>query len=131
MAAMMKGLSSCSSYWSGRVWLDIEGKKYWLGDYSKNWNWYKSFVDSCMATSGVKCGVYSNANEWSSLFGGLQYSYGTNLPLWYPRYPYSQSPSLSDYQPFGGWNSPVMKQYIGDKAICGVNTDVNYAPSFY
>ena len=131
MRSMMSTVSACSGSWSGRVWLDIEGSQYWLGSYSKNWAWYKSLVNACMATSGLSCGIYSNQNEWVSLFGGSQYAFGTNLPLWYPRYPYNQSPSLSDYQFFGGWNTPVMKQYVGSTTVCNIGVDLDYAPNFY
>ena len=87
-----------------------------------------------MATQGVSCGVYSNSVQWQSLFGGVQYQYGTNLPLWYPRYPTSQSPTFSDFVQFGGWTRPVMKQYAGSvtqSGTCGVSLDLDYAPSFY
>jgi hypothetical protein len=32
---------TCYHVWSKRVWLDIEGPEYWLGDYSKNQEYYK------------------------------------------------------------------------------------------
>jgi hypothetical protein len=32
---------TCFDSWSKRVWLDIEGPQYWLGDYSKNQEYYK------------------------------------------------------------------------------------------
>lgn len=32
---------NCASAWSGRVWLDIEGTQYWLGDAGSNQQWYK------------------------------------------------------------------------------------------
>lgn len=132
-ASMMSGLTACSSGWSQRVWLDIEGEQYWFGDYTKNWNWYKSLVDACLAYPGVSCAVYSNAAQWGSLFGSTSkvYSKSANLPLWYPRYPNNKSPSLSDYTPFGGWSTPVMKQYVGDASLCTMEVDLNYSPSFY
>lgn len=33
--------ANCKSVWSGRVWLDIEESQYWLGDFTKNENFYK------------------------------------------------------------------------------------------
>jgi hypothetical protein len=32
---------TCYDAWSKRVWLDVEGPQYWLGDYSKNQEYYK------------------------------------------------------------------------------------------
>jgi hypothetical protein len=33
--------NNCKEVWSGRVWLDVEGSQYWLGDFEKNQAWYK------------------------------------------------------------------------------------------
>jgi hypothetical protein len=129
MATMMSGLSGCN--WSGRVWLDIEGSGYWLNNYANNWAWYKRLVNACMATSGVTCGIYSSQSQWVSLFGGSGYAYGSNLALWYPRYPYNQSPTFSDFQYFGGWTNPSIKQYVGSASACGANVDLDFSPSFY
>jgi hypothetical protein len=42
MNEMLTNLNTnCKSYWSGRVWLDIEGSSYWLGSASNNQAWYK------------------------------------------------------------------------------------------
>jgi hypothetical protein len=53
--------STCSSAWSGFVWLDIEGTQYWTGSTSSNQAFLQSLVDSCVSTLGSsKCGVYSS-----------------------------------------------------------------------
>ena len=36
--------SNCASAWSGRVWLDIEGTQYWLGNTASNQAWYQVSV---------------------------------------------------------------------------------------
>jgi hypothetical protein len=38
-------------------------------------------VDEC-GTLDLVCGVYSSASQWGPIFGGVDYSYGANLPLW-------------------------------------------------
>ena len=36
------------------------------------------------------------------------------------RYPhYDNNPSFSDFEPFGGWSNPGVKQYAGDVTVCG------------
>ena len=55
--------ANCKSSWSGRVWLDVEGSQYWLGDASKNQAWYNQLASSC-ATHGVSCGVYASSYQW-------------------------------------------------------------------
>jgi len=119
--------SNCASAWSGRVWLDIEGTQYWLGNTASNQAWYQQLVDSCSA-NGVPCGVYSSNSQWSALFGSSSYSYGSELPLWYAHYDYY--PSFGDFSPFGGWTSPHAKQYSGTSYSCDMGIDTNYSPSF-
>lgn len=117
--------SNCKSTWSGRIWLDIEGSQYWYSSTTTNRQWYQDLVDSCK-THGVSCGVYSSYYNWESIFGSVDYAYGSYLPLWYAHY--DNNPSFSDFEPFGNWNSPYAKQYKGDTTLCGQGVDMNYAP---
>jgi len=119
--------SNCKSSWSGRAWLDIEGSQYWSSSSTTNKNFYQALVDACK-TYGIRCGVYSSASQWSSIFGSTSYSYGNTLPLWYAHY--DNNPSFSDYSAFGGWSSPHAKQYSGDVTQCSMGVDKNYSPSF-
>jgi len=119
--------SNCKSAWSGRVWLDIEGSQYWLGNTASNQNWYKALYDSC-ATYGVKCGIYSSVSQWSAIFGSTTFSYGASSPLWYAHY--DNNPSFSDFAAFAGWSKPYAKQYAGDVSLCSNGVDKNYAPTW-
>jgi len=116
--------SNCKSAWSGRVWLDIEGKQYWLGNTSSNKSWYQQLADACK-TYGVKCGVYTNKTQWIDIFGSSSYSYGSSYPLWYAHY--DNKPNFSDFSSFGGWTKPHAKQYAGDVTACSVGVDKNWA----
>ena len=43
------------------------------------------------------------------------------------RYPhYDNDPSFNDFNPFGGWKEPALKQYSADRSICGAGVDLNY-----
>ena len=119
--------ANCGGKWSGRIWLDVEGAQYWLGDYAANKNWYQSLVDSCK-NYGVECGVYATKYQWQDIFGSSSYCYGNNLPLWYAHY--DNNPSFSDYSSFGCWSSPYAKQYVGDATMCSMGVDKNYSPNF-
>lgn len=128
VSQLVSGISgSCGSAWSGRVWLDIEGSQYWLGDTNANRNWYQELVAACKSTASA-CGVYSSSSQWSAIFGSSSYSYGSDLPLWYAHY--DNSASFSDFSSFGGWSSPTAKQYVGDTTLCSFGVDLDYAPSF-
>ena len=39
---------------------------------------------------------------------------------------YDNNPSFSDFNPFGGWSKPSIKQYSADRSICGAGVDLNY-----
>jgi len=120
--------SNCKSYFSGRVWLDIEGSQYWSSSTSTNKAWFQNLKDSC-ATYGVTCGVYSSSSQWSSIFGSTTYSYASDLPLWYAHY--DNTASFSDFSTFGGWKSPHAKQYQGDVTQCSIGVDKNWAESSF
>lgn len=116
--------SNCKSYWSGRIWLDIEGSQYWMGSSSSNQAFYKSLKDAC--SSHARCGIYSSYYQWEDIFGSTSFVYGNDLPLWYAHY--DGNPSFSDFSAFGGWSKPFIKQYNGDLTKCSTSVDVNYSP---
>jgi hypothetical protein len=37
-------------------------------------------------------------------------------------------PSFQNFKPFGGWQEPNMKLYVGDASMCDVSVDINYRP---
>jgi len=74
---------------------------------------------------GAKVAIYSSAYEWGLVCGSD--SSLSNLPLWYPHY--DGVAAFSDFAAFGGWTSPVMKQYSDHSdAGCFDNVDVNWQP---
>ena len=77
--------ANCKTQWSGRVWLDIEGAQYLLGNTTSNQAWYKQLKDSCKI-SEVSCGIYSSIVEWTSIFGSPSFAYGSECPLWYGKF---------------------------------------------
>jgi hypothetical protein len=90
-------------------------------------------------------GIYSSNSQWSPIMGGT--SQFSRYPLWYGEFyfiflfsaltrvrpllccryaHYDYNPSFSDFVPFGGWNSPAIKQYAGDESFCSAGVDKNY-----
>jgi len=117
-------LSSCSAF-TGRLWLDIEGSQFWLGDSASNRKWYQDLVDASRAKF-KSVGIYSSYYQWENIFGSTSYVYGHDLPLWYAHYDKKQT--FSDFKSFAGWTTPAKKQFIGTSSICSVSVDQNYAP---
>lgn len=58
---------------------------------------------------------------------GSTYTGGSAYPVWYAHY--DNNPSFSDWEPFGGWSEPDMKQYTGDDDLCGYNMDLDWTDS--
>lgn len=121
--AAAKLLASVSS--AGILWYDIEPFK-WSSDHDKNRDFIKEMIDTGVSL-GLHAGVYSNWNSWSEIVGSdWDYAQQKGLPIWYPHYDGVRS--FSDFKSFGGWGAPSIKQYAGDKTVCGVDVDINFAP---
>jgi hypothetical protein len=123
-------VSNLGSLLYDKIWFDIEedyAGQYWSTSTTTNRDFYANLVSAC-ASSGLKCGVYSNYNNWVRIFGSSTYqaSGGGKLPMWYADY--DDEMNFDDYEAFGGW-TPVMKQYNGDATYCGVSFDQNYFKS--
>ena len=107
----------------GMLWYDVE-RLSWSSDHGKNQAFLKRMIEAGRSL-GVKAGVYSNWNSWSEIMTkAWSFPHDQGLPVWYPHYDGSQS--FSDFQSFGGWSKPNIKQYFGDKSSCGVGVDYNW-----
>ncbi|EGG24960.1 glycoside hydrolase family 25 protein [Cavenderia fasciculata] len=106
----------------GMVWFDIEGPGvYWSDNQADNQAFFNSMVAGAHAV-GAKVGIYTSASQWIPIMGN--WAGGASFPLWYAHY--DDNPSFSDFQPFGGWNTPAIKQYNGDVTVCGLGVDQNW-----
>lgn len=104
------------------IWLDIEISN-WYANKTKNRQFFQELINADFG--GNRIGVYTNKNNWSTLMG-LDYTEGSQYPLWYPHY--DGLASFSDFEPFGGWSEPDVKQFAGKKIVCGFNVDLDYMP---
>ncbi|ELP85375.1 lysozyme, putative [Entamoeba invadens IP1] len=105
-----------------RVWFDIEGT--WSSSASTNQNFFMEMMNEARAI-GMVHGVYVSKYYWGQFFGSsYTYKYASSTPLWYPHY--DSNPSFSDFAAFGGWSSPLMKQYQGTTSMCSGSVDFNY-----
>jgi GH25 family lysozyme M1 (1,4-beta-N-acetylmuramidase)/uncharacterized protein YraI len=110
------------------VWLDVEACP-----PSNCWPNAASGVSFLQATvsafqsHGVKVGFYSSEGSWDVTGDSTAFK---SYPLWYAHF--DNNPSFSEassFATFGGWTStPVMKQYVGDATVCGVDVDLDYWP---
>merc|ERR1712093_132686 len=110
----------CPQY--GMFWFDIEGTQYW-NDVASNRAWLTEAVNQALSM-GQTVGIYNSQYQWSSIMGS--WTGASRFPLWYAHY--DNNPSFSDFSPFGGWNQPAIKQYVGNAVVCGAGVDKNFYP---
>ena len=122
-----------SSWWSqvqaegvgiNRVWMDVEGT--WSSSFTTNQAFFEEMMNQVEAV-GAPYGLYVSNHQWENLLS-LSYIWpkaGSTL-LWYPHY--DDWESFGDFEPFGGFTQPYMKQYNGDQMMCGHDVDYNYRP---
>lgn len=116
--ALVSALGSASY---GTIWLDVETYA-WPSSLSSNQQFILSWVNT-LKSHGKSVGIYTSYYNWQAIVG-LNWTGCSSLPLWYAHY--DNSPSFSDFTPYGGWTKPSIKQYAGDKTVCGVDLDLNY-----
>ena len=65
---------------------------------------------------------------WNQIYGSTTAcpEAAVGIPLWYPHY--DMNPSFTDFAPFGGWQTPTIKQYQNTNALCGLSVDRNWKP---
>ena len=111
----------------GRVWLDIEWNltppcEWNISDPAGNCRFLGQLLDAVVA-KGRYVGVYCGPVFWNEYMGGDNCTVGKEYPLWWARYD-GMPTNYSDFIPFGGWDSPNIKQYRGGwpkDNVCGVH----------
>jgi len=107
VSSMISSLQQAGVSW-GTIWLDIETNPSsgcgWSSSTSSNCQFIQELISGA---GGQPVGVYASNAMWSSI-AGSSCTVGASKPLWYPHY--DNNPSFSDFQPFGGWTQPFMKQ---------------------
>jgi hypothetical protein len=112
----------------GKLWIDVEGAEYWNKSCSVNVAFLHALVAATQSALGHdRVGIYASLSQWTPIMCGDK-SFG-KVPLWYAHW--DQNADFADWNeaaigPFGGWETPTMKQYSGSKRVCGVNVDLDY-----
>jgi len=110
----------------GKLWFDVEQcSGCWDTDDSDNCEFVGEAV-SAGQSAGADVGIYSSSGEWPMTVGSGCTSF-SDLPLWYAHYDDDAGFDDEDGYSFGGWTSPVMKQFT-DSGPCNVDVDQDYMP---
>ena len=111
-----------------RLFLDIEdtaSHSYWGTDTSSSQQFMKELYQAAVGRLGSsRVGIYASGYMWNLVFGDTNWNCCSNAMLWYADY--SGGPSFSDFRSFGGWSSPVGKQYNGGTGLCNIDADLDY-----
>jgi GH25 family lysozyme M1 (1,4-beta-N-acetylmuramidase) len=93
---------------TGRMWLDIEQDLHGLGSNAVIAMIQKGLA-TCEAKTPGRCGIYTGPGWWKTYLANT--TMFASEPLWYAQY--NKKRSLSDWatEHFGGWSSPVAKQF--------------------
>lgn len=76
-----------------------------------------------MKERGLSVGVYASSVMWHEVTCNAKFNHAPP-ELWYAHY--DNNPSFSDFQRFGSWSKPFMKQYRGGGGLCGANVDLDF-----
>lgn len=106
-------------------WLDIEDEPHWFDTCEENIKFLQDMIDTASKfLKPEQIGLYASARYWSPIMcNTTQFS---NYKLWWPRY--DNQTSFDSYQPFGGWDLPVMKQHMGTTNISCTDIDTDWRP---
>lgn len=117
---VVNAIRNSGAPFDGMIWHDVEGAQYW-GNCDENQQFLREALDE-VNNLGLKQGIYSSASQWGPIMCGTEEF--SNYQLWYAHY--DGSPSFSDFSPFGGWNSPAIKQFQGTTSLCGTQIDKDF-----
>jgi len=130
------------------VWLDVEDEDHQIGPAAVV-SLTKRAAKFC-EDEGLRWGIYTSRSKWLKLTANSQEF--KDKPLWDAYYlnrpkdeagnpiveaddigfsePYMTSRSricqLEYFTPYGGWESPTIKQAAGSTNLCGITVDLNY-----
>jgi hypothetical protein len=108
----------------GMLWFDVEGPgTYWSNNQANNANFLQDMITEARSL-GQTIGIYTSSSQWIPIMGS--WTGGSSYPLWYAHY--NGQDNFNDFQPFGGWSRPNIKQFAGNVNVCGANVDRNFYP---
>lgn len=115
-----------------RIWIDIETNPSsgctWSGYTSdQNCQYTLELLEAVKARNRT-VGIYASRYMWNQIYGSTTacQEAADGIPLWYAHY--DMAPTFTDFSPFGGWQTPTIKQYQGTSAVCGASVDRNWKP---
>lgn len=112
----------------GMVWIDVETNPSsgcgWGNDYNGNCAFLTEIINRIKSHGKVPA-IYASRYMWQTIMGSFSGCPSVaSQQLWYAHY--DNNPSFADFQAFGGWTKPAIKQFQGDTTLCGAGVDKNF-----
>jgi hypothetical protein len=106
-------VSAIASNTYGMVWIDVETNPSsgcgWGSDHAGNCAFLTETINR-IKSHGKTAGIYASRYMWQTIMGSFTAcASAASQQLWYAHY--DNSPSFSDFQAFGGWTKPHIKQF--------------------
>lgn len=103
----------------GMIWLVVAGD--WTGNTSANMQFLLGLINQANIMS-VNWGIFTSRSAWNQIMGGTA-EFGEPA-LWYTNF--DNDPTFADFQQFGGWKKPSIKQFSANVNECGIRIDKNF-----
>ena len=69
----------------------------------------------------VRTVIYTSRSKWAQVLGNTQEF--SDIPLWDAHY--TEDPTLSAWNPYGGWDRRIGAQFAANQSVATVNADLN------
>lgn len=104
-------------------WFDIENQTYWFDTCDENIKFLHEMISTALDyLPPERIGIYASNHSWEPLMCGTTDFSG--FKLWWPRY--DNKTSIDNFVPFGGWQKPIMKQYLDLRNVSCAIIDLNW-----
>jgi len=107
------------AFFTGIVWLNVlKGDALWTDSIENRMSYLEGLVNAC-SKFNIRTGISTSPDDWESTMGDVSATSTslTKLPLWYDDN-HSNNQDFHDYNTFGGWNTPAMKEFQIDQFLC-------------
>ncbi|CEF67772.1 Glycoside hydrolase, superfamily domain-containing protein [Strongyloides ratti] len=104
------------------IWLKVTNPVLWYQNPSNNINFIQGMITRARSY-GVTLGIFTSWYDWYQITASTTTFQQYNLPLWYWNTlgfgPSAEgSANFNDFRTFGGWSSPMAKEYALNESCC-------------
>lgn len=106
-----------------QVWLTVKNPNLWSTNQGENLEFIRQMAEE-VRTEKTFVGIQTSKSDWESITGGT--TLFRNLLLWYTGW--DNKANFENFEPFGGWKVPAVKQFSDTTELCGISVNKNWDP---